>query len=616
MIAAPALLGGLILAASPAVGADDHGLRLSAERIELDGEVVSGEGAVRAVIEGGALTAARFELATDGSWALLEDGCWEREDGRVCFERLELEPGGSARIDGADLSLCACEGERQLWSVSAWRVRVDPERSAVFVGGLLRIGGCPVLPIPAGAFPLGERHSGLLAPRVGWTQDGLELGQPVYLTLGRAADLTLEPIWREERGLRMGNELRWALPNDGGGQLDLVAGWDAVEDLPRGLLAIEHGYVDRAFRSAVSGEIASDEAYLVDYESDFARRQQDFHELRALVGLGPARLEHQRFQSQSERPQRLLGLVVSRPAGDAGPLSPEAWLDLELGGDGDTARWTTDQWLRAWGGAGLHAGRPIGPVEAEAKLVGQGAVLVPADFGALPLDPAGATDSALLEGQLSAEGRAMLPLWADHGRVRHLLRAGLVVGGGLGHAQDGLDRWTRRLEDTPLWWAGPAVESRWLSATAVPVHVRAVLPWSDEGLAPTAVGWWSDGPWWGRVQGSARWQPGSEPSDGLAWVEAGRRSELFSAAVGVIALQDEASVGQLSARAAWQLPLGADRWEPRARVRWAMADARFVEQHLGLYFASRCDCLGLELGATWAEDRETPSFGMRVDLGR
>ncbi len=609
------LLAGLLLsaAASAQEPAPEAELKLEADRIVVGAEGVSGEGSVRAVLQGGTLEAERFEVALDGSGAVLEDGLWRHPDGQLAFGRLEILEDGTVRMDGAELSLCACEGDRQLWSVQARRVRVERERSAVFVGGLLRIGGCPVLPIPAGIFPLGERRSGLLAPRFSSTPDGVEIGQPVYLTLGRSADLTLEPTWRQERGFRLGSELRWVQPRSGGGELDAAVGWDAVTGSTRGVVDVEQGYVDRAFRSAVSGSAVSDLDYRSDYELDFTRRQQGFHELRGLVGLGPVRLEHGSFQAEESMPQRLMGLVISRPARDAGPLSPEAWFDLELGGRGDSALRTTDPWLRAISGIGLNAARPVGPVEAELRLLGQGGVYVPAGD---PLLVGMTPDGALLEGGASVELRAALPLWADHGRFRHILRPGLVAGSGVSGAQEGLEGWATPLESTPLWWVGPGVQSRWIGRAGVPVHAQAALPWSDEGLAPSATARWSEGPWWGQLQGSARWQPGDAPSDAFAWLEAGRRTEVLTVAAGVVAIQEASAADQLSARLAWQLPWGADRWEPRARARWSLDDAAFVEQHLGLYFASRCRCLGIEAGASWAEDRDLPTFGMRVDLGR
>ena len=605
------LLGLLVSPAALAAPPDQGGLRFEADRIVLDDGVLYGEGGVRAELEGGQLTARSFELTIDGSAAVLEDGCWERQDGRVCFERLELLPDGVALLDGASLSLCACDGPRVPWSVDAWRVRIEPERSAVFVGGLLRVAGCPVLPLPAGVFPLGERRSGLLAPRVGWTPDGLELGQPVFLSLGPTADLTLEPIWRQQRGVRLDSELRWALPRDGATELGAVGGWDNLDQRLRGMADVEHGYVDRGLRTAASGSVVSDLDYRDDYELDFTRRQQGFHELRGLVGLGPVRLEHDGIQTLGAASQRLVGLVVSRPARDSGTLSPSAGMDLELGGYGSSPTVLDESWLVARPHLGLLTGRPVGPLELEAELAGQGMLLQPMDG-----DLSAASGEALSEGRLAAEARATLPLWGDHGALRHLLSPSLVAGAALARGSDGFESYHPTLGASPSTWVGPRVDSLWLSTTAVPLHLRAELPISELGLVPSAQAWWGRGAWWGRLQGSATVEPGAALSDGLAWLEAGRRGEVLSVAAGVLALQEAQDAGQLSARGSWRLPWGADRWEPSVRARWSMAEASFVERHLGMYFASRCDCLGVELGAIWAEDRQQPSLGLRVDLGR
>ena len=606
----PALALGLLLLGAAQADSPDE-LRLSADRITVDEARVQGEGSVRAVLLEGLLEAERFEIALDGSTASLEQGCWQRPDGRLCFERLEILEDGTVLMDSAVLSLCSCLGERQPWSVQARRVRVDPDRSAVFVGGLLRVAGCPVLPLPAGVFPLGERRSGLLAPRVAWTPDGVELGQPLYLTLGPSADLVLEPTWRQERGLRLGSELRWAQSNDGGGTLDLTAGWDQLEQALRGSLDVEQGWADRELRTAVSGSVASDADYRDDYELDFTRRQQGYHELRALVSLGPFRLDHDGFQAPEGATQRLVGLGFARPSLDPGAVSPSGNLDLELGGYGPSRLDLDQAWLVARPSVGLSLGRPIGPLEGEAVLGGQGLLLQPVEPG---LDAA--AGEALMEGRLVAEARATLPLWADHGKLRHLLRPSVMAGASLAAEDVGFAALQPRLGALPGVWVGPRVESRWLSTTGVPMELRAELPWSDLGLAPGLRAWWGRGPWWGSLQGSATWQPGTAPVKGLAWLEAGHRGEALRVSGGVLALQEAEVADQLSARIAWLLPVGADRWQPRAQARWSIADAAFVERHLGLHFASRCDCLGVELGATWAEDREWPDFGLRVDLGR
>ena len=231
------------------------------------------------------------------------------------------------------------------------------------------------MPLPVGALPLGPRRSGLLAPRVAWTPDGVELAQPLYLTLGPAADLELAPSWRQQRGARLASDLRWALPRHGGGWARAVGGWDALEQAPRGMLDVEHGYVDRALRTAASGTVASDRSYRDDFESDFTRRQQGFDELRALVAVGPVRVDHDGLQAAESVSQRLVGLAVSRPSTDARSLSPSASLDLELGGEGPTRLDLDQAWLVARPGLGLAAGRPFGPVQAEAELEARGLAL-------------------------------------------------------------------------------------------------------------------------------------------------------------------------------------------------------------------------------------------------
>jgi hypothetical protein len=610
-VIATLLASGLLCAAAMAEAtAPDTELRLSAERLVVDEGRVSGEGTVRALLLGGELRAERFEASLDGRGLVVEQGCWERPDGELCFERLELGPEGELHLERAKLTLCSCQAERQPWSVQALRVRVDPEGHAVFVGGLLRVGGCPVLPLPAGTVPIGERRSGLLAPVVGWTPDGLELGQPVYLDLGPSADLELTPTWRRQRGLRLDSELRWALPRGSGLHLRAAGGHDALEQATRGVVEARGAWVDRDLRSAIDGSLASDLDYRRDYELDFTSRQQGFHELRALVGLGPFRLDHDSFQASELAPQRLLGLSYRRPSRDAGALSPAAGLSLELGGQGVSAAALDTSWLAARGDLGLAAGRPLGPLEGEALLLAEGLLVQPVAGDLVAAGPAS------LQGRLSAEAVATLPLWADHGELRHLLRPALVVGGAVVSEDPGMESLQPRLGALPAYWAGPRLESRWLSPHGVPLHLRADLPWSDLGLAPGLQAWWGRGPWWGRLQGSAAWLPGAPMDGGLAWLEAGHSTEGLRISAGALGLQEAAHAGQLSARVAWRLPLGADRWEPRARVRWAPTDAVFVERHLGLYFASRCDCLGLELGVTWAEDRGMPDLGMRVDLGR
>ena len=272
---------------------------LRADLVELVGGLVRGEGQVQARFgqdpgKQGAgpqdtATAARFELDRTRGVLVLWDGTWTRAAGTVRFARaeLDLEAGSGdvveavfegAGFEGADgrlslagealswspdgtlsgrgLRLTTCGCEEPPWEVQARQVTVD-ERAAAFRGGLLRLCGLPVLPLPAGRVALAERSSGLLPPEVGWGRDGLELGLPLYLVAGEGADLTLTPELRTARGARLLGEGRWAHPG-GRGELRLAGGWDGVEGAARGAGQLDQAWADQGARVAVLGRVEGD----------------------------------------------------------------------------------------------------------------------------------------------------------------------------------------------------------------------------------------------------------------------------------------------------------------------------------------------------------------------
>jgi len=600
------LLGLLATSAQPAAAGEL--LRLEADRVVVDERMASGEGAVRAWLLDGELQAERFEILLDGGGAVLEEGSWSRPGATLQFQRLELLPDGRVRLDGAAFTSCGCSEGRPPWQLQAWRVVVRPDERAVVIGGLVRLAGCPLVPVPAALLPLRERQTGLLPPELGYGQDGLELGLPLYLVLGPSADLSLIPRWRQQRGLRLGSELRWALPHDGGGELEVEGGYDALEGALRGAVDWRHGHADGGFRTAGQGRLVSDHEYLADFEPDFASRQQSFHEARALVGYRGVRLEHDSFQDPAGAEQRLLGVVLARPARDAGALSPWVQLDLGLGGSGPQLDELDQRWMVSRSGMGLDLGGGLGALQAQARLAGR-ALLVES------LDGSGAQEPAPAQAQLSAEGELTLPMWADHGAARHLLRPSLRAGSALTQGEP-LSTLHPSLSPLPAWWVGPALQSRWLTHGAMPFQLDASLPISDQGLLPRAEAWLGQGPWWGSLLAGGDWQQDQGFGEGLLRAAVGLRGDPGSLSLGALRLQEEAASGQLQVGASWALPLGQDRWVPRASARWSPEDAVFVERHLGLAFSSRCDCLGVSLGATWAEDRSWPDLGLQLSAGR
>ncbi len=131
---------------------------------------------------------------------------------------LVREPNGW-RVESMDLVPCECDFKKPAWSISARESVIDTENDRVSVTHpVIRILDVPVLWLPWLSLPLSDRQSGLLFPRPATspiTGFGLEL--PVYLTLGRSADITLTPgfflggpLASGMAGPKLGTEFRYA----------------------------------------------------------------------------------------------------------------------------------------------------------------------------------------------------------------------------------------------------------------------------------------------------------------------------------------------------------------------------------------------------------------------
>lgn len=198
-------------------------------RVEQDRRLVA-EGSVEVLYEGARLTAPRlvYDRATDrlviegpirlddGEGAILlasqaaldadlENGILE--SARVVLNRqLQLAANRISRVGGRYLQLdntvaSACEicaaNPTPTWEIRASKVIHDQqERQLYFENASFRLFGLPVAYFPRLRLPdpTNERATGLLIPRLRSTsQLGLGIQQPVFLTLGDHADLTLTP---------------------------------------------------------------------------------------------------------------------------------------------------------------------------------------------------------------------------------------------------------------------------------------------------------------------------------------------------------------------------------------------------------------------------------------
>lgn len=114
--------------------------------------------------------------------ALLQGNHLVRDGTRWTVDELELVP-------------CECDFENPSWSITTSSATIDTEAERVSVTSpVFRVKHIPVLWLPWLSLPLTDRQSGLLFTRPNFAPlNGFSLEQPVFLTLGRSADLTLTP---------------------------------------------------------------------------------------------------------------------------------------------------------------------------------------------------------------------------------------------------------------------------------------------------------------------------------------------------------------------------------------------------------------------------------------
>ncbi len=138
--------------------------------------------------------------------------------------------GADWTVEGLKLTPCDCDVDKPSWSIDSSRASIDLQgQRASLLGPTIRIKGIPILWLPWLSIPLSPRQTGLLFPKIGATAlNGFSYEQPIFLTLGRSADLTVTPGYVVGgngpfgvRGPRLGLEFRYAPSETTSGQATL-----------------------------------------------------------------------------------------------------------------------------------------------------------------------------------------------------------------------------------------------------------------------------------------------------------------------------------------------------------------------------------------------------------
>jgi hypothetical protein len=217
--------------------------------------------------------------------------------------RLSRTKDRELHLEDASFTPCRCgEDETPSWRVEAASASVDLDEGAWLVAPVFYAKDLPVFILPAIYLPLGERRSGLLLPKIERSAPkGISVVEPLYLTLGRSWDATIEAGYMSARGLAPGLELRWSPDEHSSGEVHGTVLLDrgVLEDgswikerseiLPRFAIGGDHVTRGDDWRLGVEINLASDPAYLAEFRDRFIGRQAEESVSRATYSSDHAR---------------------------------------------------------------------------------------------------------------------------------------------------------------------------------------------------------------------------------------------------------------------------------------------------------------------------------------
>jgi LPS-assembly protein len=108
-------------------------------------------------------------------------------------DRIQRGAGGHLLIQGLTFTPCDCDPLKPHWSIASTSADVVPGEGAWLWLPVIRVYGTPVFALPVMYVPLSDRKTGLLPILPSYSaQNGWSIPIPVYVTLGRSADIEFD----------------------------------------------------------------------------------------------------------------------------------------------------------------------------------------------------------------------------------------------------------------------------------------------------------------------------------------------------------------------------------------------------------------------------------------
>ncbi|ANM29563.1 hypothetical protein ABI59_08185 [Acidobacteria bacterium Mor1] len=190
---------------------------LQADRIEVkEGRYLDAEGHILMVWQENRISGSRVTYDLDEDFGLIENAIGQVQGGYY-FWADSAEKTGSDKLHLDSATVTTCTQPVPYWSFSVSSANIRLNKYAHMYNARLKSGKVPFVYLPYVIWPVKrDRAAGLLLPDFGRTASrGRVINQPLFIPIGRSADLTLLGRYYTVSGFGGGGTLRF-VPNDKG----------------------------------------------------------------------------------------------------------------------------------------------------------------------------------------------------------------------------------------------------------------------------------------------------------------------------------------------------------------------------------------------------------------
>lgn len=249
------------------------GTVLSADRITYRHaeDTVEAAGNARIARQGASFSGPSMLFRITSRSGEMPDAEWEYapRNLRGCAKNIKFLSGDNTTME--DVTITTCRRDDEAWFIRMNELEIDEyDQSASGTGATLHFQGVPILGSPWFAFPISNRRrSGFLTPTYGMSSTrGVDLSIPYYFNIAPNYDYTLTPRIMTKRGVMMGNQFRFLLPNvEGELNLDYLPN-DREYDDDRYGLRFEGEYRRDKLGFTVDYNRVSDDSYISDFSGN------------------------------------------------------------------------------------------------------------------------------------------------------------------------------------------------------------------------------------------------------------------------------------------------------------------------------------------------------------